>query len=349
MKKVFLLLISLLVICGSESAAAKKKEKEVKSNIETKYGNALLLAYSPINSTYEDDNIILQIYNGNLYAKNKTDKTIFIDLSQCFLINNGSSYPMYTEATDEKKASKAKKSTSIDEFISIAPATGNNQNETYLATLDTRTYGKYSSIESPSENFSEYDKRMLNLIDEMAAESLQADPNGKEYLGTSKRHLTEEESISNIGASIAYAFNKRSEDWTNVTISTWVADIILTPYYNEFPKKLSKDEKQGFGIKETEAVKIHVKTDSPFEFEEDRSPIIVASWDPNVKKGYFNLGKVVLGPYNYKTKERDPLKLRLSFDGENADWGDMKYVECNIDNIWGRGAELLNTRIQKIK
>ena len=338
MKKIFLLMFSFLILFGNMTAEAKKKEKEPKSNIETKYGHALLLAYSPVNSMYEDDNIILQIYNGNLYAKNKTDKTIFIDLSQCFLINNGSSYPMYTEATDEKKASKAKKSTSIDEFISIAPATGNNQNETYLATLDTRTYGKYSSIESPSENFSEYDKRMLNLIDEMAKEALQADPNGKEYLGTSKRHLTEEESISNIGASIAYAFNKRTEDWTNVTISTWVADIILTPYYIEFPKKLTKDEKQGFGIKETEAVKIHVKALSPFEFEEDRSPIIIASWDPNIKKGYFTLGKAVYGGYNYKTRTYDPVKLRMSFDGENADWGDMKYL-----------SNYTNGRTQKIK
>ena len=321
MKRILTIALSLIFIAGVSNVCAKNKKES--SAPETKYRNALLLAYSPVNSTYEDDNIILQIFGGRLFAKNKTQKTIFIDLSRCFLINNGSSYPMYTEATDEKKASKAKKSTSIDEFISIAPATGNNQNETYLATLDTRTFGKYSSVESPSEEFSNYDKRMLNLIDDMLNESLKADPAGKEYLGTVKRHLTEEESISNIGASIAYAFNKDAENWTDVTISTWVADVIFTPYYKEKPKKLTKEDKKGFGVKEEDPIKIHFKASTPFEFDEDRSPIIVADWDGNFKKGFFNLYDIRMIVFSM-FESIPTAKHSLIFEGEDADWGQMK-------------------------
>ena len=44
---------------------------------------------------FEDDNIKLEIYNEQLWAVNKTKKTIFIDLSQCFMVHNGSSFPMF--------------------------------------------------------------------------------------------------------------------------------------------------------------------------------------------------------------------------------------------------------------
>ena len=321
MKRTSLALILIIFFTGVFTLEAKKKPDQK----ETKYRNALLMAYSPVNSVYEDGNIKLMIYGGKLYAKNLTDKTIFINLSQCFLINNGSSYPMYSESTDEKKASKAKKSTSIEEFLSIAPATGSNQNVTYLTTLNTRTLGKYSSSEGPSEEFSNYDRRLLNLVDEMLNESLQADPNGKEYLGTVKRHLTEEESISNIGASIAYAFNKNAEDWNNVTISTWVADVIFAPYYREYAKNLSKEEKKGFGVKVAEKGKAHVKASTPFEFEEDRSPLLIMDFEGNFNKGFFTLRN--LSDVQTEVLYHDFSDFIIVFDGEEADWGTMKKVK----------------------
>lgn len=333
MKRKLILLIFLGLLIPSYIQAKGKS---------TNYRNSISFAYSPVNSVFEDDNLILQIFEGKLWAKNKTEKTIFIDLSQCFLINNGASYPMYSSASDEKHASKAKYS-SDDEFLSIAPATGNNQNETYIATLDTRIYGKYSANESPSENFSDYERRFLSLIDEMLNESLEADPKGKQYLGSVSRHLTEDESISNIGASIAYAFNKRAENWTNVTISTWVADVIFAPYYNEIPKARSKKEKKGFSVKDTEAVKIHIKADSPFEFDADKSPIIVADWEGNFKKGTFELkpivtqrggmsaGRALAGMFTgglawIGAKPLEEMKSSLFYDGLNNDWGKMSYM-----------------------
>lgn len=308
----------------------------------TNYRNALIFAYSPVNSVFEDENIKLEIYNEMLYATNKTKKTIFIDLSQSFLVCNGSSYPLLSKAQDEKNSSKTKISTSIDDFISIAPNTGAKQNETFICNMSKRLYGRYSSSESPSESFSEYDSRLLNLIGELVEESIQADPKGKEYLGTVCRHLTEEESINNIGASIAYAFSKRAEDWTSIQISTWVCDVIFTPYFVEMPKELSKKEKSGFGVKESAPAIIHVRAASPFEFDSDKSPVIVADWQGDFKKGTFNLNSTRIS----KVKKAgflanmftlgaasllEPLtettyKSIIQFDGENQDWGKMKYV-----------------------
>ena len=333
MKRVFFLFTFLCLIAGV--AAAK--------GVTTNYRSALIFAYSPVNSVYEDDNIKLEIYNEQLYATNKTKKTIFIDLSQCFLVYNGSSYPMWSSQQNEKQASKAG-FVGEDYFLAIAPATGTKQNETFICTMSMRLYGKYSSVESPSEDFSEYDKRLLNIVSELATESLGADPKGKQYLGTAKRHLTEDESVSNIGATIAYSFNKKTEDWTSVMVSTWVSDVILAPFYVETPKELSKKEKKGFGAKETPAAQVHVKAESPFEFDEDKSPIIVCDWEGNFKKGefklrttriikekhagfwanFFTLGYASIVTNALNNMAENSYKSVIRFDGSEADWGTMK-------------------------
>lgn len=340
MRKV-LLLIAFIASFAFASFAGDK----------TNYRNALVFAYSPANSVYEDDNIRLEIFNEKLYAINKTNRTIFIDLSQCFAVHNGASYPMFEEQRDERHASKKGESTSIDQFISIAPATGNKQNDTFICNLGNGIYGKYTTSESPSGKFSEYQERLLTMINEMINESLTADPKGKQYLGASHRHLTEDESVDNIGANIAYAFNKRAEEWTPVAISTWVSDVYFTPYYVEMPVDLDKKQQRGFGVKKTEAAKLHLKADSPFEFDSDRSPVIVADWTGNFKKGEFTLqptwiskkkgmgfGKALLGGLAImatgglaapllSNNEETFYKKSILFDGADKNWPDMKYMD----------------------
>lgn len=332
--------IIFLCLCMIATVASAKK-------VSTDYRNALILAYSQVNSVYEDDNIKLEIYDERLWATNKTSKTIFIDLSQCFLVNNGSSYPMFDKKQDEKKASKKNYSTSIEEFLSIAPATGNKQNETFICNVSGGLLKKYSTTENPSKDFSDYDKRLLKIIGELVTESQNADPKKKSYLGIVSRHLTEDESISNIGASIAYAFNKKSEDWKSVTISTWVSDVIFAPYYVEMPREISKKEMRGFGIKEADPAKIHILANSPFEFEEDKSPIIVCDWDGNFKKGEFTLAttrikkekkkgmfgaimaSLVMGPAAMTLVSFEEIYYNsvIKFDGSNANWGNMSFVD----------------------
>lgn len=316
-----------------------------KKVIKTYYRNALILAYSQANSTYEDENIILEIYNEQLWALNKTSKTIFIDLSQCFAFHNGSSSPLFdTDAKKQgdKKASKTNASTKDDIYIAIAPNIGSQQNPTFICNMSTYIYGKYSTSETPSGDFTDYDKKLYQIIESLLAEA--ADEKGKKYPKTATRHLTEDESINNIGASIAYAFNKKAEEWTNISISTWVSDVIFAPYYVTVPKDLTSKQKKGFGIKETAPAYIHIKADSPFEFEHDKSPIIVCDWEGNYKKGTFNLGSTwiskkkgpsvlsILGAvFTYgltliNSYQEIAYKKEVIFDGPKTDWGKLTYV-----------------------
>ena len=338
MKKIFFLITVCCMMVSNAFADGPR----------TAYRNALVLAYSQANSVYEDENIKIEIYDEQLWATNKTKKTIFIDLSQCFAVHNGASAPLF-DSTDksqgDKKASKKGVSTKDDVYITLAPSIGTKQNDVFICNMSTRIYGDYSTSETPSNDFTEYDKRLLNILGELLDESLKADPKGKNYLGTAVRHLTEDESINNIGASIAYAFNKNTEDWNNVSLSTWVSDVIFTPFYVEMPEELSKKEMRGFGMKETAPAVIHLKANSPFEFPEDRSPIIVCDWTGNYKKGTFALRptwiakqkgvsfmSILAAPLTFGTSvmlnsfRETVYKKVLHFDGVSANWGKMSYV-----------------------
>ena len=338
MKKVFFLVVMFSMMTSTMFAGG----------IKTDYRNAIILAYSQANSIYEDDNIKLEIYNEQLWATNKTKKTIFIDLAQCFTFHNGAAKPMFdpskNKQDDDKKASKKGKSTKEDEYITIAPSIGAKQIETFVCNMSTFIYGNYTTSETPSNDFTEYDKRLLSIVEELVSESKEANPKGKDYKGTAVRHLTEDESINNIGASVAYAFNKNTENWTNISLSTWVSDVIFAPYYVEMPQDLKKKDKKGFGIKETAPAVVHVRANSPFEFDEDRSPIIVCDWEGNYKKGTFTLAPTwimkkqgtsfwrVLGAvFTYGATLLKPLsetayKKNIHFDGANSDWGKLSYA-----------------------
>jgi len=343
MKKVLLLAITFCLVSISMTAGG----------IKTDYRNALILAYSQANSVYEDDNIKLEIYDEQLWATNKTKKTIFIDLAQCFSFHNGKAKPLFDPSQnkqgDEKKASKKGVSTKDDEYITIAPNIGAKQNETFICNMSTSIYKKYSTTETTDDDFTEYDKRMLSIVEELVTESLEGDTKGKAYKGTAVRHLTEDESINNIGASIAYAFNKKTEEWTNISLSTWVSDVIFAPYYVEMPSDLKKKDKKGFGVKETSPAVVHIRANSPFEFDEDKSPMIVCDWEGNFKKGTFTmshtwilkkkgnfLGRFIGGLFTFGAMWYVPLsetayKKIIHFDGATSDWGKLNYVNDIMD------------------
>ena len=336
MKKI-LLLMCLALFAGNISAKKGKK-------VETSYRNALIFAYDRTNSVFEDDNIKLQIYNEGLWVTNKTKKTLFIDKAQCFLNHNGSSRPIFSKDQDEKYASKKGEATAIDEFITSAPATGAKQNATFICNMAAGIHGSYTTTETPSGDFTDYDKRFIELIGEMVVESQQQDPKGKLCLGTVSRHLLEDESINNIGASVSYAFNKRAEDWTTVSLSTWVSDVIFAPYCLTIPEDLKKKEKKGFGVKETKPVLINVRANNPYDPETDleKSPLIVADWKGNFKKGTFEMEHIgvrkvaktgVLAnifTLGYAALVANVLadyyKDIIVFEGAEVDWGEMNYA-----------------------
>ena len=306
--------------------------------IYTSYRNALFLAYSQANSVYEDDNIKLEIYNQSLWATNKTSKTIYIDLAQCFSYHNGSSTPMFQPSIDvknkngDKKASKSGISTKDDLFIVLAPNMGINQTETHICRLSSHIFGYYSTTGTPSETFTDYDRRLFNVIKKLL-DGAKTNPKAKKYDGSCAIHLTEDESINNIGASIAYAFNKNTEEWTTVSLSTWVCDVIFAPYYLGKTKEPTQGKKKGFDIKETGPIRIHVKANTPFEFEEDKAPIIGCEWIGNYKEGTFNLKEIWVPNEDnisardvYYTIPSQTYKCVFKFDGTDSDWGKMKYA-----------------------
>ena len=314
-----------------------------KSKVKTGYRNALIFAYDRSNSVFEDENVRLEIYNQQLWLTNKTKKTLFIDMAQCFLNHNGSSRPIYSKDQDESKASKMGASTSDDTFLTIAPSTGSKQNATFICNMASGVYGNYSTTETPSGDFTDYDKRLFALLNDLLTESQQADPKGKSYLGTVSRHLLEDESINNIGASIAYAFNKKAEEWTNVSLSTWVSDVIFAPYYLTIPKDLKKKEKKGFGVKETAPLVINVRASNPYdiEFPQDKSPLILCDWTGDFKRGTFQLEYIgvrkvegvglaivstLLVGQPLTQISSTYYKSIISFDGAESDWGKMSFA-----------------------
>ena len=315
------------------------KESHIASGIgsKTAYRMALIFAYSPVNSVFEDDNIRLEIYNETLWVINKTSKTIFIDLSQSFAFYNGQSTPLYDTQDkrfgDDKKPSKTGVIINDDLFLTIAPDLGSNQHDTKICEMATNFNKHYSSLESSFREFSEKEIKFLDMVEDLVTECVNTDPKGKKYKGVT-RHLTEDESVNVIGASIAYAFNKNTEDWTTVSLTTWVCDVIFAPYYVEMPKELKEKEKRGFGAKKTQPAYIHFKADSPFEFDEDKSPLIVRDWDGDYKKGTFEINSIVVEKKKkngivdreFNSKDKIVYVPKILFDGTDADWGKMSYV-----------------------
>ena len=90
----------------------------------------------------------------------------------------------------DKKASKTGLSTKDDAYITLAPSMGTKQNPTKICYMTTRLYGEYSTTESPSEDFTEYDKRFYNAIAKLIEEA-KTKKKDKDYEGTYALHLTE--------------------------------------------------------------------------------------------------------------------------------------------------------------
>ena len=204
-------ILFLLTLCGLFSLGVSAKSK-----LKTAYRNLLIYAYAE--SSIEDDNIKLEIINGSLYATNKTKKTIFLDLSQCFIGINGNSSPMYDENQGKSKKSKKGITTSTDVFLTIAPSLGDKQDATFIRSLTPFVWGNYTTTETPlSTDFfgnvkggglTKADKNLFNVLNDLAEKAKAADPKKKHYIGAASCHLTEDESIQTISASIAYEIGR---------------------------------------------------------------------------------------------------------------------------------------------
>lgn len=190
MKKILLLAICCLFF---GQAFGGKKSKE-----ETKYRNALIFMYSNANSVYEDDNIKLEIYNEALWASNKTTKTIFIAVDQSFLIHNGSARPLWDNSKKEQgdeEASKKAVATEENLTITIAPKISENQSATCICDVSTALYGEYSTTETPSGKFTEYDKRLFTAIETLTTEAKRAEDKKKMFLQALLHYISQKTKV----------------------------------------------------------------------------------------------------------------------------------------------------------
>lgn len=309
MKK-YLLLFSVAFFAISLKSAPK---------VTTYYRNALVFAYSQVNSVIEDENIKLEIYNQSLFVTNKTSNTLYIDLSKCYSYHNEIATPLFSE--NNKKRNKHNDSeqgiSGEDLFLTIAPSVGLKQKATKITELEIGLYKYYDTSEGANEKFDDYTLRLFENLGEMLEESISEDPKKKQYVGSASRHFTEDESVDIIGATVSYAFDKKSEDWKTAMLSTWVSDITFAPYFVQMPMEQAKEQKKGFGVKKSDPATLYIKGDSPFEFDDDKSPLIVCDWEGDAKDGTFSLSPIDI--------RKDELSLKVVIRFIQGKWGTMKY------------------------
>ncbi|MDO4526192.1 MAG: hypothetical protein Q4B61_12775 [Bacteroidales bacterium] len=337
MKKLLVLLALCSFVVCHVSAGKKSKMK-------TKYRNALIFAYSQANSVYEDDNIKLELYGDRLWATNKTSKTIFIAWDHSFIYRNGSAKPIYQKDTKDDKSKKGV-TDETDLFYSLPPKISEKQKPIELLVVTSSLWGGYSTSETPFGSFTEYDRRLFSAIETLTTEAKRKeDKKDDEFTGSSTIHFTEDESVLNIAVSLGYAFDKKAEEWNNIQLTTWISDVIFTPYYNEIPKEISKKEKKGFGAKESPYAVMHFRANSPFEeIDQEKRRCLIYDWEGDFEKGTFELTSswpvkhkkigfwkafaalttgfglfLLAGDYG-----KHYYKYIVSFDGSEADWGKM--------------------------
>lgn len=249
----------------------------------------LFLAFSGVDSKYEDDNVVVEIYNQLLWVTNKTDRTIYLDLAQCFVYYNDTSFCLYE--SDEKKEGHI----TDTQLINIAP----NDNKP-IASLGGYIAGLYSSNNKELKkkeqkkyavHFLTEDKiNFMNIIDEMRMDLENTITN------STTRHLTENESFIRLKAAISYSFNKESKDGVNdvipVVISSWVSDITLSKYYTLLPPP--QEKVKSLAAKKINPALVCVPAVSPFEYDEEKSPIIGLDITIDLNKGQFVLDDLVV-------------------------------------------------------
>ena len=221
-----LLLLCILAMCTNMFAGDVNGFKVDKMDEKAHIG--LFMAFSGVDSKYEDDNVVVEIYNEALWIKNKTNRTLYLDLAQCFAYYNDDPQSLYVQ--DEKK--KGKDIVTETQLRTIAP----NSLEP-LCGLGSYVAGTYSAYEGKDVRVvNEYTAMFMNIVDELRVDLEEGNKN------SSTKHLTENESFIKLKAAIAYSFDKESKDAVPVVVSSWLSDITLAKYFTLLPPQQEKQK-----------------------------------------------------------------------------------------------------------
>lgn len=356
MKKL-LFMLCMFMVCTNVFSENINGFELTKTDTKARVG--LFLAFSGVDSKYEDDNVVVEIYNQELWVINKTNRTIYLDLAQCFVYYNDASFCLYEP--DEKDEDHITET----QLINIAP-----KDSKAIAGLGGYIAGLYSSNNKGLKkkarkkynvHYLTEDKiNFMNIIDEMRMELEGTRTN------STVRHLTENESFIRLKAAIAYSFNKESkdgvEDVVPVVISSWVSDIILSKYYTLLPPP--QEKVKSLAAKKINPALVCVPADTPFEYDEEKSPIIGHDITIDLNKGQFVLDNLVVdqelghyagektvgrsygkdgsGSYIYKIGKTIYNKLSIEWLGTNIDFSKIKdnkkgiatFGDMKVENIY---------------
>lgn len=261
MKKL-VILFSVLSLCFNNKAMAQKQ--------------ALVLGYAQGENVYEDENIKAELIRLDLRVTNKTNKTVYIDKKSSFYYINEEAYCLYegkethysngvTKIEKETQAIAPKGKTT---FYYNAPING-----TYNAGGGVKGKGligkllkKAGALDGTSNILEDMKVELMGYV-----ETLRFELANNQDQSCSVLHLTGDESFLNANISFNYTTDPKMESFTPVTLVTWVSDMIMSKYYVQ-----PKDK-----IERTNAVNVqgrmynilHVFADSPFEYDEDDSPL----------------------------------------------------------------------------
>lgn len=287
MKKIYLLTLVLSLITVGKMYASHPSGFDVKMDDKARVG--LFLAFSGVDSKVEDDNVILEIYDQCVWLTNKTDKTLYLNLAECFVEVQGESYNLYRapEARIGKKTTKNKDKNSQtlvtdDQWFTIAPGAKNEP----IATIPTGYYGTYSVYDGKDVRIlNDITRTFMQLIDELRI----GIEKGANF---ASMHFTQDESFTSIKASLSYRFSSKQEEGTSIAVETWLSDMIMSKYYTLFPEKQEKGKERSLAAKKVNPAMSCVGAKQPFEYDEEKSPIIGCDVTINLKKGQFTLGAI---------------------------------------------------------
>ncbi|MBO4985287.1 MAG: hypothetical protein J6C87_06565 [Bacteroides sp.] len=303
----FLFSLCTLLMCTTAWADNINGFKVEKTDEKAHIG--LFLAFSGVDSKYEDENVAVEIYREALWITNKSDRTIYLDLAQCFAYYNDDVVSLYIPDKTKKKNIVTE-----TQLINIAPK--EDRMLCGLASLITGTYSAYvDKKEEYFHNITEYTEKFMSVVDELRIELENENKN------SATKHLTEDEAFIKLKAAIAYSFDKEAKETTPVIVSNWVSDIILSKYYTLLPPPQQKTK--SLSAKKINPAKICTTATSPFEYEEEKSPIMGYDINIDLKKGRFTLGQIIV-------------------TGNNKDLEETKYYMGSITPVLKTGNTIFN-------
>lgn len=295
---------------------------------------ALILGYSQVENVYEDDNVKVELVRLDLRITNKTNKTIYIDKKSSFYYVNERAVCLY-----EGKETHYSNGTTIIEKDNYPIAPNNKFTLYYNAPVrgsfnaggGTKGKGllKLLKIKGTSTVVGKDAPLGDATVDFMGyIETLRYELANKNNQSAAKLHLTKDDSFLKVTVAINYTQNPKLEDFTPVSISSWVSDMVMSKYYvqgkDEFVKSNAVNmQGRMYNI-------LHVFANSPFEYEEDESPL--SMYIVKFDKGSFYVHQFNQGDdSDKKTKDTDELVSNFSeskpkyknifvWEGESNNW-----------------------------